>query len=109
MLRAPSMADQYPTAAMTTRAAHVLVTQAIVSCPRTWRLPAITPEPQKIATPRTMMIARPRKPIFGIRDGLGGPTNRWSLNSSIRLLMLGLQNAENRSARLDSVALGSRP
>ena len=31
------------------------------------------------------------------------------INSSIRLLMLGLQNAENRSARLDSVALGSRP
>src|SRR5437899_4922915 len=68
-------------------------------------LPAMNPEPQKIAKPTRTIIARPRRPIFGILDGVGRPAKRWMFNSLIRSLMLGFQYARKKNR---GITIGSR-
>src|SRR5712664_3348886 len=68
-------------------------------------LPAMNPELQKIAKPTRTIIVRPRRPIFGILDGVGRPTERGMFNSLIRSLMLGFQYARKKNR---GITIGSR-
>src|SRR5213596_120051 len=63
-------------------------------------LPATSPEPQKIAKPASVIITRPRRPIFGIPDGLGRSSRRGLLSSLILSLMLGFQYARKETGGL---------
>src|SRR5205809_7878018 len=71
-------------------------------------LPATSPEPQKIAKPESVIITRPRRPIFGIPDGLGRSSRRGLLSSLILSLMLGFQYARKENRRFVGIPLQSR-
>src|SRR6266705_4778326 len=71
-------------------------------------LPATSPKHQKIAKPTRVIITRPRRPIFGVLDGLGRSSRCGLLSSLILSLMLGFQYARKENRRFVGTPLQSK-
>src|SRR3989442_1531850 len=66
-------------------------------------LPAMNPELQKIAKPTRTITVRPRRPIFGILDGVGRPTERGMFNSLNVAAQLGTEQVSRVLGRMQNL------